>query len=323
MLLSIIIPIYNVQNYITRCLESILCQDLRDVEILIVNDGSTDGSIDVAQKFKESSNAIQIISQKNGGVASARNTGIQHARGKYIMFVDADDQIMDFTISSIRNLLISYENVDCIVGNRRTFYEDTHEIDNLSSLIDISRIHDHSGQEVLEYLYNDTNIVMYEVWKYCVRRSLIVDNQVYFTPGSQMGEDFEWTSKVLYFSNKCLYLAGNHYIYTCNRKDSLMNQYSSKRLNDLLEVNDRLYTFAVEHQNQPLINAVARSLSMVLLPDLEKLDSQLRSEFFSLLKDKKNILLESTDVRARLIYILWSCLGLSVTIKILSFYKHK
>lgn len=93
MKVSIIIPVYNLYNYISKCINSIISQTYKDLEIIIVNDGSTDNSISEINKFASTDNRIIVIDKKNEGVSIARNTGIERATGKYIMFVDGDDWI--------------------------------------------------------------------------------------------------------------------------------------------------------------------------------------------------------------------------------------
>ena len=89
--LSIIVPVYNSGEYISRCLDSLVNQTLDDIEIIVVNDGSTDNSLEILQEYV--SEKVKIITQKNSGVAVARNTGLKNAKGKYIAYVDSDDWI--------------------------------------------------------------------------------------------------------------------------------------------------------------------------------------------------------------------------------------
>lgn len=103
-MVSIVVPIYNVENYLTRCLDSILAQDYINYEVLMVNDGSTDNSGRLAQKYTSDSR-FKLINQKNAGVSVARNTGIEHANGKYIYFLDPDDWISFNLLSeAIKNI---------------------------------------------------------------------------------------------------------------------------------------------------------------------------------------------------------------------------
>lgn len=115
-LVSIIIPVYNAEKYIERCLDNILAQDFKDYEIIIVNDGSTDKSLEICLKYQ--SNKVKIITQKNGGPSSARNRGIIEAKGKYIRFVDADDYILDNSTQMMINKM-EESNADLLIAGIR------------------------------------------------------------------------------------------------------------------------------------------------------------------------------------------------------------
>ena len=92
-LITIIIPVYNVEQYLERCLESVIRQSYKNLEIIIVNDGSTDSSLKITDEFKERDHRITVINQSNAGLSAARNTGIAASNGKYLSFVDSDDYI--------------------------------------------------------------------------------------------------------------------------------------------------------------------------------------------------------------------------------------
>lgn len=105
-LLSIIIPVYNVEAYVAECLDSLLCQDLHDIEIIVVNDGATDGSLSIVEGYKKKfDNKLKIISQKNAGLSAARNIGVAHSSGMYIYFLDSDDYLKDFAIKELLNTI--------------------------------------------------------------------------------------------------------------------------------------------------------------------------------------------------------------------------
>ena len=92
-LVSIVLPVYNVEKYLPRCLDSVTGQTYKDLEIICVDDGSPDGSVEIIKRYAENDDRIVLISQKNQGLSGARNTGINAARGEYIMFLDSDDYI--------------------------------------------------------------------------------------------------------------------------------------------------------------------------------------------------------------------------------------
>lgn len=124
--ISIIIPLYNKEEYIASTLNSILSQSFHDFEIVIVNDGSTDDSISIVHSFYDS--RIVIIEQPNSGVSVARNTGIINATGSWILFLDADDILVEGALESLNRLLISYPQSDICSGNYITRTQNKKEI---------------------------------------------------------------------------------------------------------------------------------------------------------------------------------------------------
>lgn len=111
---SIIIPIYNISQYLSKCLDSLINQTLKDIQIICVNDGSTDNSLSIIQKYANSDNRILLINKKNGGLSDARNVGLQYAEGEYYMFVDGDDWLDLTTCADTYDLAESY-NADVVM----------------------------------------------------------------------------------------------------------------------------------------------------------------------------------------------------------------
>ena len=95
-LISVIVPVYNVKNYLEKCLDSIINQTYKNLEIILINDGSTDESLDICYMYEKKDNRIKVYNQENHGLSYTRNRGIEIARGKYIGFVDSDDVISPF-----------------------------------------------------------------------------------------------------------------------------------------------------------------------------------------------------------------------------------
>ena len=117
------IPIYNVKNYLAKCVDSILNQTYKNLEIILVNDGSTDGSEIICEELKKKDKRIRIINQKNGGLSSARNTGIRNANGKYIQFVDSDDWIDYECIEELHNCIYKDNSDISICGIIMSFQD--------------------------------------------------------------------------------------------------------------------------------------------------------------------------------------------------------
>ena len=118
-LISIIVPVYNTEKYIECCLDSIMKQDYPNFEVILVNDGSTDESGIIIQKYKEKYKNISYIKQENKGVGAARNAGIKVAKGDYISFVDSDDLIMEDYCSHLLSII---GDADIVVAGREKIY---------------------------------------------------------------------------------------------------------------------------------------------------------------------------------------------------------
>lgn len=115
-LISIIIPMYNSEKTLNRCIESVLKQTYSNIEVVLINDGSTDNSRNICEEFAKKDNRIVLVNKENEGVGKARNTGLEVSNGKYISFVDSDDYIESNMIENLYNILISH-NVDCVKAN--------------------------------------------------------------------------------------------------------------------------------------------------------------------------------------------------------------
>lgn len=119
MFLSIVVPVYNVETYLKRCLESILACKLTDYEVILVNDGSTDNSFNICLDFEKRYSEIKVINQKNGGLSNARNSGLKEAKGTYIAFIDSDDYIISENFSRVIEKLknIRKKSIDIVVSD--------------------------------------------------------------------------------------------------------------------------------------------------------------------------------------------------------------
>lgn len=114
MRLSVIVPVYNVEKTLRRCISSIVRQNVINMEIIMVNDGSTDSSLDIAKDLAREHDCIKLLSQNNGGLSAARNTGIEACTGDYITFVDSDDWLMDGTYSTLLDIMDSHADCDIL-----------------------------------------------------------------------------------------------------------------------------------------------------------------------------------------------------------------
>lgn len=240
--LSIIVPVYNVERYIEECLSSLLIQTLDNIEIIIVNDGSTDKSIDLIRKFDDE--RVIIIDKENEGVSVARNVGLKVSSGEYITFVDSDDFINDRNSYKEMYEIAKRDGTDIVAGNAIYYYSDgSKEIMNRSECF-----YEKSIMNNEEFLLKSlqTKRVFSPVWLNIYKRSLIFDNSIYFKEGI-LHEDELFIPKVLLKAkNKVSIYEKNFYMYR-QRKGSIMNSNNSvKRTKDKFYVATELNSMVNE-----------------------------------------------------------------------------
>lgn len=121
-MISIVVPVYNVEKYLRECVDSLLAQDFQDCEILLVDDGSTDSSGDMCDAYARQDGRIRVIHQENQGLSGARNTGIEAAQGEYLLFVDSDDYLPEGTLSTLHALAVEHD-ADFVAGTFLRLFE--------------------------------------------------------------------------------------------------------------------------------------------------------------------------------------------------------
>lgn len=185
-LISIIVPTYNVEKYIRTCIESILAQTYRNIEVIIVNDGSTDQSLEVISDLICSHHNIKVINQKNQGLSVARNTGIDAATGKYIAFVDADDKIKPDFVSSLYKIA-DKTGADIVRGSFRDFNGNIPK-----GWVPDFNVPTNCGTIVLDQFLSSN--ISFVVWSSIYRLDFINSNHIRFTPGILL-EDGDFTAR--------------------------------------------------------------------------------------------------------------------------------
>lgn len=185
-LISIIVPTYNVEKYIRTCIESILAQTYRNVEVIIVNDGSTDQSLAVISDLICSHHNVKVINQKNQGVSVARNTGIDVATGKYIIFVDPDDKIMPGFVSSLYQIA-DKTGADIVRGSFRDFNGNIPK-----GWVPDFNVPTNCGTIVLDQFLSSN--ISFVVWSSIYRLDFINSNHIRFIPGILL-EDVDFTAR--------------------------------------------------------------------------------------------------------------------------------
>ncbi|GAB6435265.1 hypothetical protein bcgnr5372_55270 [Bacillus luti] len=193
---SVIIPVYNAEKYITQCIESLLSQTLQECEFIFVNDGSKDTSRKIIERYQKLDNRIKLVNQKNQGVSIARNKGLQIAIGEYIGFVDADDYIEPDMYEVLYNSA-KQSNCDVVISNFKWEIEGHKIITKYSFPIDIVLKTDYIEQDLLPYFLKEDNLNT--VWNKIYRNNLMKGINVKFPEEVVLGEDGMFN--IQFFSN--------------------------------------------------------------------------------------------------------------------------
>ncbi|MGU8221423.1 glycosyltransferase [Clostridium perfringens] len=231
---SFIIPVYNCEKYISMCLDSLVNQTIKNKEIIIINDGSTDLSLEICEDYSKRYNFINIINQKNQGQSIARNVGIKLARGKYIQFVDADDYV-DINCGEKFFELCEKYNLDCIRGKYH-IYDEQYDIKKES--LDLSDFkYTNKVVNSREYFIECINKKKYEVTPILgfIRRDFIIKNNIFFKEGVTM-EDHEFTMKCLTIKDNSNVMQLDYDFYTYIRhKGSTTTTPTVKKIDDIIK----------------------------------------------------------------------------------------
>ena len=224
---SVIIPVYNVEKYLAQCLDSVINQTYKNLEIICVNDGSTDRSLAILEQYAKRDNRIKIVSQKNAGLNGARNTGLRNATGAYITFLDSDDWIDADWVEKAKEAAV-VNNADMVKSGYLHYFEDRVEPDNINKIIADKAA---KGQCLA---VNENNIV---VWATLYDRCFIEKNNLYFDPDIRKHEDILYTLKATFLANKIVPLADTYVNY--RRTSSILSLFN-KSVNDLFPIiNDK------------------------------------------------------------------------------------
>ena len=223
---SVVIPMYNTVNYVSACIDSVISQTYPAFEIILVNDGSTDGSDKVCEDYKNKYDNIIVVHKENGGSSSARNVGIRIARGDYIYFIDSDDLVKQNALKSFKSLLEKYGYVDFIHGRMSYFKDNPDDLYEWPFFFDNSWIAEPcSGQKAFCLLLKNQGTIQMGV-RGVYNRTFLIENDLLFDEG-EVNDDEDWTVRLFYYANT---VVGNNNPDYCYREGRVNSQVNSNTL---------------------------------------------------------------------------------------------
>ena len=232
-LVSIVVPMYNSEKYMSECIDSVLNQDYKNIELILVNDGSKDKTEKIAKDYAKNDKRVIVINQENKGVSEARNNGIKHSKGEYITFIDSDDFIEKDFISYYVSL-IEKTNADIALSRMPIKYRTNIEVKPQSE----EKIEVISGNDcALEMLYYKIFIAS---WNKLFRKELLTNNNILFENNLAFGEGFNFSIDAFLKANKVCTTSISKYYYRVDNVNSVMTKYSEKQIIGSLYAIERL-----------------------------------------------------------------------------------
>lgn len=224
---SVIIPVYNVEKYIKRCVKSILSQRYNDLEIILIDNGSTDRSGSICDIYANESANISVYHIENHGVGSARNFGLSKARGEFIYFVDSDDYLVGNLFAEFEDKLV--HDLDLLVFSYyNSFEQEMTERNRTKKSLPYSGSYDkYSFTKIFKDLF--LSDMLYTVWNKFYRRAFLIENNISFEK-YELGEDVRFNLNVYRNVTKVYLSQESYYVYVIGRKGSAMSGYNPKRL---------------------------------------------------------------------------------------------
>lgn len=255
-LVSVIVPVYNVEPYLRKCVDSILNQSYRKIEIILVDDGSTDMSGRICDEYSNKDERIKVIHKKNGGLSSARNAGLEIAKGDYISYIDSDDYVTSLFIEELVGLCIKYNTGISCIGYKEFSSNDEKTVtvisDECKPIIydDISFI-----KEIVDS--TKSGVITYCVWSKLFRRDIVEKMKF---PEGKTYEDIMYTTAAIFRAKQCVFKNDKLYNYRIREGSISKSHYKEgfdvRLLTDRLELQIEQLKYLKNKEQRELVNVV-------------------------------------------------------------------
>lgn len=307
MFFSIIVPIYNVQQYLEQCVNSVLQQTCNDYELILIDDGSTDKSGTICDEYSKISENIRVIHKSNGGLSDARNVGIDNACGDYVIFIDSDDYLVDLKLLEKAKEYLLNKELDVLLFEKQKFIDG----------------------DIIDYFYNEKSIVedidvkkaveenllFTSAWCKIIKRNLFNDNNLNFEI-NKYSEDMNWCARLLIIAKKYGIIRSKAYAYR-QRKGSISKSITEKHIKDIEANIESCLLYNINSLDNNLKDSyyvlLARNFSAYLIA-LATSSNCIKEDHYDFIIRKKNILKYSNRNREKLINYFLQIFGIKTTL---------
>jgi glycosyltransferase involved in cell wall biosynthesis len=323
--ISIIIPVYNVEKYIRQCVDSVIHQTYKTIEVILVDDGSSDNSPAICDEYAAKDNRIKVIHKKNGGLSDARNTGINAATGYYIMFIDSDDYWIDNNV--LEELIIEFsqnDKCDFLIFEWIFFFEKNN--------IYKPGVEDYSSNEfdIEDKVCKIGNLTRKGIFPVSactkiIKRQFLVNNNILFPVGT-IAEDISWFIEVLCKCKNFKLLHRRYYVYRRQVNNSITDSFTLKKFEDLFNIIKisiiRIQSIEDDKLKKYLLSCMAYHYC-ILIAQLSRLDKISKKIYLNKILQYKWLLKYDLNPKVKKVKLLIPVFGINITSYILVKYIDK
>jgi len=320
MVFSIIVPVYNVEEYLPACMDSILSTTHPDIEVILVNDGSTDGSSQICDDYEKKDTRVKVIHQDNAGLSGARNTGIQQAGGQYILFVDSDDWIDSDVLPELADLVENADEQIDIVFLELILVYDNNIYKSFGEGYVACEINNQTKKNVMKHLSQMPKFQCSACAK-LIRTGLIRDNDLYFQD-NLLCEDNDWTLSYLRVAECFAYMQNPFYYYRLDRPGSILTERQVKLLEDRLYIAEKHGSRDIEsYEHQKEINSILAFQFVSTLYLYATYKEDVRRLFHTRAQELMWLLDYGTGLSYKIARLIYKVFGLLITAYVIRFYR--
>ena len=285
---SIIVPVYNIEQYLEQCIDSIINQTYKNIEVLLIDDGSTDNSGKICERYEKEYGHIKVIHQINGGLCAARNIGLDNATGKYICFIDSDDYIEKEYVEKLYHEVKLYD-LDIAYCNFRLF-EDNKELGKKEKQYLLTREEITGLQyQILRFKNNDWDC---QVWVGMYKKEFLLKNNLSFYKEDRLlYEDILFTNKSLLKAERVKFISYYGYNYRNRWQDSLcrqkLNEWTMKSYYNIMNEFIDLYNNSASKEEKSIIGQTLYKVLTSLLESIYYCDEINKSQYYKMVSNTK------------------------------------
>lgn len=320
MKISVVIPVYNVEKYLRQCIDSVIAQSYPDIEVILINDGSTDNSMEICREYEVKYSSIKLINKKNGGLSDARNVGILNSTGEYILFLDSDDYWCNHNfLFDLVQYIIKHPNLDYVFFKYKYYYQKKDIYIEPTFNLDHKEFVGKSGIQCLDYILSNMKNFQWYAWAGIVRREFIVEKDLFFIKGRKY-EDILWTPHIFINGEFIGFYNNTVYAYRLEREGQITGSNSYKSLEDNIFVSTTWYNYLKNYniheelKKKLFMNINAQYFNVIKFAGF--LNNNEKNQIILLLR-KNKYLLEYCMGKNKIIMVLCKVIGFTLTVTLM------